>query len=171
MNHYESYFQQKVFPAGLIPANCQQYLDDGLVLYHADQMYEIRPDLSEPAFWVKCHFEDDVGYTILAPNMTNPDGLTSTPGADDGCFEPGCYSDVIHYNSTNAVQIEALVSGSLECQQKIVHTCHVNALTNFAFWVGRDNSTNEYWHGDSGNELGQGCACSLSGSDGYSCSK
>ena len=133
-------------------------------------MYEIRPDLNEPAFWVKCHFEDDVGYTILAPNMTNSDGLTSTPGADDGCFEPGCYSDVIHYNGTNMAQIEALVSGSQACQQKVVHTCHVNALTNFAFWVDRKNNTNEYWHGDSGNEYGQGCACSLD-SDEYSCSK
>ena len=77
----------------------------------------------------------------------------------------------ISYNGTNADQIEALVSGSFECEQKIVNTCHVNAITNFAFWVGRKNQLNEFWHGDgfkNGTEV-KGCSCSIDGE--YSCSK
>ena len=58
--------------------------------------------------------------------------------------------------------IKSLVNLSTSCSQSIQHTCTVNALTNYASWIGRDGKTYTYWSG-SRNSSDVGCQCSLDG--------
>lgn len=130
-------------------------------------MYKVHPLIDLDPFWVECQFDGGVGSTYIYPNMTNPDGLTSTPGLDDGCDEPGCYVDYVTYNGTSKAQIEALLTISHQCYQSIKNKCSVNGLTNKAAWIDRNGAVRQYWDGAIGNEKGQGCACSLT--DGSEC--
>ena len=57
-------------------------------------MYRIHPSIALDPFWVECQFSGANGATYLYPNMTHDDGLTSTPGQEDGCLEPGTDSRV-----------------------------------------------------------------------------
>ena len=92
-------------------------------------------------------------------------GVTSIPGQHDGCAEPGCFEDKIHY-TPNMPQIESLMAISEECHQSILHNCTNNALTHLSWWVDRNGDYRKYWHGayETGTE---GCFCSL---DGEGCS-
>ena len=56
---------------------------------------------------------------------------------------------------------QALINISTGCEQKIVHDCTANALTNYAWWNDRNGNKIEYWDGDYESSK-QGCECSHS---------
>lgn len=95
-----------------------------------------------------------------------------------GCHDAGCFKDQITYD-VEMEQIVALMSISTDCQQSIHHNCSewfrkffkfsnylkifdnlskVNALTDYAWWNGRDGTPNYYWNG-SKSPNSRGCAC------------
>ena len=48
-------------------------------------------------------------------------------------------------------QIEALISVSEFCEQKVENNCTSNQLTGFSWWLDRNGNKLQYWHGE-GNE-------------------
>ena len=68
-------------------------------------MYRIHPSLALDPFWVECRFSGTLGATYLYPNMTHEDGFTSTPGEEDGCFEPGREFDRAFIGPESGLQI------------------------------------------------------------------
>ena len=113
--------------------------------------------------------------TRISPKYSNEYQFTSLPGSQDGCFDPGCYTDNITYYA-DSNQIAELVLLSQNCEQEVVNNCSVSQLTNFAWWTGRDGEIYKYWHGDqSKNKNGgfitliqyfnifQGCQCYFDG--------
>ena len=93
--------------------------------------------------------------TKITPHYSNENQFTSLPGSQDGCFDPGCYTDDITYDP-HEDQIAQLVSMSENCEQEVVHNCSVSQLTNFAWWTGRDGQVYQYWHGDHNkNQVGK----------------
>ena len=45
-------------------------------------------------------------------------------------------------------QIEALISVSEFCEQKVENNCTSNQLTGFSWWLDRNGNKFQYWHGD-----------------------
>ena len=45
-------------------------------------------------------------------------------------------------------QIEALISVSEFCEQRVENNCTTNQLTGFAWWLDRNGKQFQYWHGD-----------------------
>ena len=52
-------------------------------------------------------------------------------------------------------QIEALISVSEFCEQKVENNCTSNQLTGFSWWLDRNGNKFQYWHGD-GDENSSG---------------
>ena len=57
-------------------------------------------------------------------------------------------------------QIEALISVSESCEQRVENNCTLNQLTGYAWWLDRNGNKFQYWHGD-GNETSLGKGSSL----------
>ena len=54
-------------------------------------------------------------------------------------------------------QIEALISISEFCEQKVENNCTSNQLTGFSWWLDRNGNKFQYWHGEGSNTtLGRG---------------
>jgi len=136
-------------------ASCQELYDNG---FRTDGIYWIQPSYDLVSFNVMCTFTDNVATTTLSHNVSNPSGFTSLPLSSDGCYERGCFEDVITY-SASVKQMEALIQISDTCEQYIKHNCSFNSLTDFAYWTDRNGIEQEYWNG---NRLDgtRGCACS-----------
>ena len=118
--------------------------------------YMIQPSLDVVPFEVYCEFTTIGATTVLFYTQTQAN-WTSTPNADDGCEDRGCFIDEITYNATK-YQIEALLYLSVGCEQEIKHVCSTNPLTNYAFWNDRHGREIAYWNGD--NDVNAtGCAC------------
>ena len=45
-------------------------------------------------------------------------------------------------------QIEALISVSEFCEQRVENNCTTNQLTGFSWWLDRNGNQFQYWHGD-----------------------
>jgi len=135
-------------------SSCQEHYDNGM---RENGMYTIQPTLSYDPFEVKCKFDGEEVETELARTHTNWPTYTATPGGSDGCADPGCFKDKITY-AANVDQLEALVSISHRCEQRVFQNCTSNALTDFSWWVGRHGEQVNYWHGDK-ETTDQGCAC------------
>ena len=45
-------------------------------------------------------------------------------------------------------QIEALISVSEFCEQRVENNCTTNQLTGFSWWLDRNGNQLQYWHGD-----------------------
>ena len=45
-------------------------------------------------------------------------------------------------------QIEALISVSESCEQRVENNCTTNQLTGFSWWLDRNGNKLQYWHGD-----------------------
>jgi len=107
-----------------------------------------------------CEFTNTTAITIIEHDHKQF-GMSSTPLQNDGCAEPGCYTDIFTYNASMP-QILSLLDVSSYCEQTIVNNCTNNPLTNTSWWVDRNNETHEYWHG-SYDDNTAGCFCSLEG--------
>lgn len=57
-------------------------------------------------------------------------------------------------------QIEALISVSEFCEQKVENNCTSNQLTGYAWWLDINGNQRQYWHGD-GDKNTTGCQCSF----------
>ena len=44
-------------------------------------------------------------------------------------------------------QIEALISVSEFCEQKVENNCTSNQLTGYSWWLDRNGNKLQYWHG------------------------
>jgi len=135
-------------------SSCQEHWDNGM---RENGVYQIQPTLSYEPFEAVCTFDGDEVETMLVRTHKKWPTYTATPGGSDGCADPGCFRDEITYNA-NADQLEALVQISHRCEQRVFQNCTSNAITGFAWWVGRHGEKVKYWHGDKETNE-EGCAC------------
>ena len=125
-----------------------------------------------------CEFGSGSGKASISPKYENEFQYTSIPGGSDGCADPGCYTDNIRYASYCILkwvpaylnpylylfsydvamdQIEALISISEFCEQKVENNCTSNQLTGYSWWLDRNGNKFQYWHGVGSNTtLGRG---------------
>ena len=127
----------------------------------------LQPTKNIPAFNVSCEFGSGSGRANISPKYENEFQYTSIPGGSDGCADPGCYTDNIRFvvnaiklcNEINFIlttfsyditmeQIEAIISVSESCEQRIENNCTTNQLTGFSWWLDRNGNKLQYWHGD-----------------------
>ena len=52
-------------------------------------------------------------------------------------------------------QIEALISVSEFCEQRVENNCTSNQLTGYSWWLDRNGNQFQYWHGE-GDENSSG---------------
>ena len=95
--------QNEVFP-GYHATNCDEWkflsiLFLNLCYKHLISVKKGFVTLDFRSFQVTCRFNPDFGITILQHDSPDFD-ITLTPGQSEGCFEPGCYQQVIHYSKT-----------------------------------------------------------------------
>ena len=58
-------------------------------------------------------------------------------------------------------QIEALMSISEFCEQKVENNCTSNQLTGYSWWLDRNGNKFQYWHGEGSNTTLGGGSCFL----------
>ena len=131
--------------------SCEEYSRFGI---RVSGQYTIDTDglqIGEPPFEVMCLFDIDGGaVTELWHDSEQSNEVVH-------CHDPGCFTKNITYTTGvggEAIplsQIEALISISSECTQSFSYECTLAPLRDegidYAFWKGRDNSTNVYFTG------------------------
>jgi len=135
-------------------ASCQEHYENG---ERKNGAFLIQPSLNSEPFEVKCAFDGNEVETSITGRHEHWPTFTATPGLSNGCFEPGCFTDTIHYNAS-IDQIESLMGISAHCLQHVWFNCTSNAITDFAWWTGRNGEKVSYWNGDKAASE-QGCAC------------
>jgi len=152
-----NYLQTKVEGKIKAHASCQQHYDEGA---RNDGIYSIQPTIDYAPVDVYCTFNthEHMGITSIEHTHQHNHTITATPGTSNGCADPGCFKDNLTYR-LNADQIEALIGLSGECEQSILLNCTSNAITDFAWWLGRDGHVNKYWHGTGKTIDYEGCQC------------
>ena len=115
------------------------------------------------AFAVECVFTESEGKTVLKPVDWSKDGHIFPKNEETRCTDPNCFSHTFKYEASND-QLEALISQSVTCKQKVKHICSTNWLTNFSSWTGRNNLMHTYWSGNrNATEKGIGISNSKKG--------
>uniref|UniRef100_H2YD60 Fibrinogen C-terminal domain-containing protein n=1 Tax=Ciona savignyi TaxID=51511 RepID=H2YD60_CIOSA len=114
------------------------YTESGHAMIDPDGQGGVKP------FMVYCdmHSDPSTGITVveneLQPNMTI-----------QGCNGQGCLSVDVTYKGATMEQIEALMSISIACEQKIRYDCQDSKLLKegTAWWESRTGQRMNYWGG------------------------
>jgi len=140
--------------------SCSEYAAYGI---KTSGEYMVDPDgplSGVPPINVFCQFDGQGGATTeIHHNSENQLKISH-------CHDPACYSRNITYTSgvdgepIPLSQIEALISLSENCEQSFSYSCTLAPLRNgdvdYAYWLGRDNSANVYF---TGNTSVHACDC------------
>ncbi|XP_051259536.1 contactin-associated protein-like 5 isoform X1 [Dicentrarchus labrax] len=121
--------------------------------------YSIDPDGSGPLgpTQVYCNMTEEKVWTVLAHNSTAP---VTVQGSS--LLKP----HIMKFNySASAEELQAIVSGSEQCQQEVVYDCKRSRLFNtkdgspLSWWLDREGERRSYWGGFLPGV--QQCSCSL----------
>ncbi|XP_076602858.1 contactin-associated protein-like 5 [Chaetodon auriga] len=121
--------------------------------------YSIDPDGSGPLgpTQVYCNMTEEKVWTVLTHNSTAP---VTVQGSS--LHKP----HIMNFNySASAEQLQAIVSGSEQCQQEVVYNCKKSRLFNtkdgspMSWWLDREGERRSYWGGFLPGV--QQCSCSL----------
>ncbi|TMS06462.1 Contactin-associated protein-like 5 [Larimichthys crocea] len=121
--------------------------------------YSIDPDGSGPLgpTQVYCNMTEEKVWTVLTHNSTAPVIVQGS-----SLHKP----HVMKFNySASAEQLNAIVSGSEQCQQEVVYNCKKSRLFNtkdgspLSWWLDREGERRSYWGGFLPGV--QQCSCSL----------
>ena len=109
-------------------------------------------------FTVYCDMTDKnrVGVTVISHDS---EGRTHV----QGCENPGCYSQDIHYTGASLSQLASVTRVSAHCEQFIKYECYGSLIfrDGYAWWVSRDAIKMTYWGGAS---VSGKCACGMTNS-------
>ena len=96
---------------------------------------------------MECLFGSEGGQTIVHPVDWPDQGFIFPENETQRCSAANCYKKEVAYVPSKT-QIMALAMLSSNCTQKVTHVCNVNGLTGVSSWIGLNETTNSYWHGD-----------------------
>lgn len=148
----------------LYPLSCQAFKN----LQSVQQKVHIHIDVDgsgplEP-FPVTCEYYAD-GRVVTVLNHNNEHTVSV-----DGFQEPGSFQQNITYEA-NSAQIEALMTRSTECWQRLSYECKSSRLFDssldeqtfhpYSWWISRENRQMDYWAG--GLPGSRKCACGVQG--------
>ena len=97
-------------------------------------------------------FGSEGALTLIRPTDWPEGGFVFPENENQRCSSANCYKKEVSYDPSKK-QISSLMALSLNCTQKVSHTCNINALSGLSSWIGSNGTANSYWHGNrnSGN--------------------